>query len=891
MSNFKDLINKSLNLPTTKFSMKANLTGREPVWQKTHTKLYSQLNHTNNGEYILHDGPPYANGDIHIGHAINKVLKDIIAKSQRLQHMSVPFIPGWDCHGLPIELAVEKEVGKPSDTLLKKDFRKACRKYAYKHIKAQKSGFSKLSILADWDNPYLTMNYKTEGNTLRALGKIINNGYLSHSLKPIHWCMDCESVLAEAEVEHKEIKSTSMDVMFRLKDTKTFIIIHTTTPWTLFSNEAVAFNRDIDYYGLLANDVNGKEYSFIIAKTLIDECLLKYNWTETFRQDLSNEDVTSRMLINPITNKEVPVVHSDHVTDKMGTGFVHIAPAYGVDDMKVGKDNNLPIIDIVGKNGYYTCGVMEGEHISRAANFIYNEFKEHIPYCDDVLHKYPHCWRHKTPTIFKSTPQWFIKMDRLAPAAIKELDNVRFFPEVGKKRLISMLTNRPDWCISRQRTWGVPIALYYHPITKQLHPNTLEILSKVAFEMDTQGVDVWDDYPEELDGYTKCTDVLDVWFDSGVTHDTVIGKHADTYLEGSDQHRGWFQTSLLTSMAINGKAPFKNVVTHGFAVDKFGKKMSKSEGNVIRPEELTEKHGVDIVRLWIASINYHNEIVVDDKILDNISQEYRKIRNTIKYLLSNSADITPTTEVEYNKLLEFDKYILGVAAEVQAEIINAYNDFDFTTVVDKIHMFCSDTLGSLYLDVTKDRQYTMQRYSLGRMSAQTTCMHVLKALLTWIAPIMPFTADEASKMLDSSNNIFATTFQELVPYTNKTIDWKYFISLRNLINTNIEHSRQRGEIGSSLQADITFNFDLASEGKHKFLSIKNYFRELKYLFICNSFYLGEDSKYPNVIVKPSENLKCERCWHYHPTVVNHAEHICERCVTNMFGNGEERLFA
>lgn len=889
MTNFKDEINKSLNLPSTKFSMKANLTGREPVWQKTHTKLYSQMNHTNNVEYILHDGPPYANGNIHIGHAINKVLKDIIAKSQRLQHMSVPFIPGWDCHGLPIELAVEKEVGKPSDTLSKKDFRKACRKYAYKHIKAQKAGFSKLSILADWDNPYLTMNYKTEGNTLRALGKIINNGYLAHSLKPIHWCMDCESVLAEAEVEHKEIKSNSMDVLFRLKDTNTFIVIHTTTPWTLFSNEAVAYNKNVQYSGVLAYDSNDVEYSFIVASALLEDCLKKYKWTKTFIQDLNDEDVTSRMLINPITNKEVPVVHSNHVTDKMGTGFVHIAPAYGVDDMKVGKDNNLPITDIVSKNGYYTSGVMEGEHISSAADFIYKEFKKYIPYCNDVLHKYPHCWRHKTPTIFKSTPQWFIKMNVLAPAAIKELDNVRFFPESGKNRLISMLTNRPDWCISRQRTWGVPIALYYHPITKELHPNTSEILSKVASEMDTQGVDVWDDYPQELDGYIKCTDVLDVWFDSGVTHDTVIGKQADTYLEGSDQHRGWFQTSLLTSMAINNKAPFKNVVTHGFAVDKFGKKMSKSEGNVISPEELTEKHGVDIVRLWIASINYHNEIVVDDKILENISQEYRKIRNTIKYLLSNSSDIN--TCVQYDDLLEFDKYIIGVAGEVQAEIINAYNDFNFTTVVDKIHKFCSDTLGSLYLDVTKDRQYTMQRYSLGRMSAQTTCTYVLKALLTWIAPIMPFTADEASKMLDASNDVFTTDFQPLPVYTNTTIDWKYFIALRNLINTNVEQSRQRGEIGSSLQADITFNFDMAGEGKHKFASIKKHFHELKYLFICNSFYLGVDSKYPNIEVRPSENIKCERCWHYHPTVINHAEHICERCVTNMFGSGEERLFA
>lgn len=890
MSDFKEQISKSLNLPSTKFSMKANLTGREPVWQKTHTKLYGQMNHTNNLEYILHDGPPYANGDIHIGHAINKVLKDIIAKSQRLQHMSVPFIPGWDCHGLPIELAVEKEVGKPSDILSKKDFRKACRKYAYKHIKAQKAGFSKLSILADWDNPYLTMNYKTEGNTLRALGKIINNGYLSHSLKPIHWCMDCESVLAEAEVEHKEIKSNSMDVLFKLKDTNTFIIIHTTTPWTLFSNEAVAFNRDLDYYGLLANDVNGKEYSFIVAKTLIDECLLKYNWTETFRQDLSSEDVTSRMLINPLTGKEVPVVHSDHVTDKMGTGFVHIAPAYGVDDMKVGKDNNLPIIDIVDSKGVYIDGPLVGKHITTANDYIKANFSEHIASANAIMHKYPHCWRHKTPTIFKSTPQWFIKMNVLAPAAIKELDNVRFFPEAGKNRLISMLTNRPDWCISRQRTWGVPIALYYHPITKELHPDTSEILSKVASEMDTQGVDVWDDYPQELDGYVKCTDVLDVWFDSGVTHDTVIGKQADTYLEGSDQHRGWFQTSLLTSMAINGKAPFKNVVTHGFAVDKFGKKMSKSEGNVISPEELTEKHGVDIVRLWIASINYHNEIIVDDKILENISQEYRKIRNTIKYLLSNCSDITDNTGVQYDDLLEFDKYIIGEAAHCQAEIINAYNDFDFTTVVDKIHKFCTYTLGSLYLDVTKDRQYTMQKDSIGRMSAQTTCCYILRALLTWIAPIMPFTADEASKMLDATNDVFGTTFQHLEPYTNTDINWTYFISLRNLINANIELARNRGEIGSSLQADITFNFDITGS-KHNFLNVKKYFHELKYLFICNSFYLGDDSKYPSIEVKPSTNLKCERCWHYHPTVINHEEHICERCVSNMFGKGETRLFA
>lgn len=885
MTDFKKQIKDSLSLPQTKFPMKADLTLKESAWQKLLDKnnIYQQVNESNNTTYHLHDGPPYANGDIHIGHAVNKILKDIIAKSQRQNGFKTSFVPGWDCHGLPIELAVEKEIGKPNENLSKAEFRKACRKYAYKHIKNQRDSFKKLSILADWNNPYLTMNYKQEADTLRALGKIIENGHFIHSLKPINWCLNCESSLAEAEVEHEEITSCSMDVVFSAEKFFCFVV-HTTTPWTLFANEAIAIGKDIVYKIVNVRDKDNGEATFVIAAKLVDAWLEKCGFHYISHAGFATgEELLEQVqfAINPLTGKTVPVVLSEHVSDDMGTGAVHIAPAYGADDMKVGKEYNLPITDNVSSNGLYTDGPLTGKSILNVNDDIAELLGTHLAWSGNVVHKYPHCWRHKTKTIFKATPQWFIKMDELSEKAIKECDNVEFIPERGKTRITSMLKDRPDWCVSRQRTWGVPIALYYHEDTKELHPNTLELLEEVAGKMDTAGIDVWDEYPTRMDKYIKCTDVLDVWFDSGVTHNTVMNDNPSVYLEGSDQHRGWFQTSLLTAVAMGKNAPFTKVITHGFALDEFGRKMSKSLGNVITPEELTSKYGVDVVRLWVATTDFTKDFKVSHQVLEQVSETYRRIRNTLRFLLANSLKDMNYTYT-FSQLLEFDKFIISDASRLQDELTQHYNNFEFGTVVAKIHDFCSNNLGSVYLDVIKDRQYTMKKDSRGKVSAEITCLHLAMSLIGWITPILSYTADEAYQYIRPGLSVFLAN-NNTTKFTYEGIDWNSLLAYREYVISGIEKLRQTDNIGSSLEIDVEIT--VPSEFYERVKIVED---ELKFLFITSSCVVKKGQF--DIKVTKSVHEKCDRCWHYHETVKNNTNHICARCENNMFAEGEKRLY-
>lgn len=890
MVDVKTFIKNSLNLPTTKFPMKADLIGKEPAWQK---KLYAEQVYESlpkhDQYYGLHDGPPYANGPIHIGHAINKVIKDIYAKNKRLNGFTVPFVPGWDTHGLPIELAVEKSIGKVGENFTKAEFRKACRKYAYKQIEGQKKQFKKLSILADWENPYLTMNYATEADTLLSLGKIIANGHVKHALKPVHWCFDCQSSLAEAEVEYSDVQSCSMDVIF-LSPTGFGLVIHTTTPWTLMANEAVAIGQDIIYRSFVVAKDN-KETLIAIADNMVESWLEKtgYKAVTDVHRLMTGKDILhfgfAPEVFNPLTKKYVPVVLSSHVTDTMGTGAVHIAPAYGVDDMQVGKDNRLPITDVIDGEGCYTTSLLHGKHIGTVNQDLIGMLGDSLAWHGNITHSYPHCWRHKTKTVFRATPQWFITMDTILNNIDENVDSVKFVPEKGKNRFSSMIKNRPDWCISRQRTWGVPIAVYYHQDTKELHPDTCNIITEVAEKIKVSGVDVWDEYPMVRDEvYLKCTDILDVWFDSGVTHETVMKGKANLYIEGSDQHRGWFQTSMLTSLAMNGKPCFDTVVTHGFALDKHGIKMSKSNGNVISPEELIEKYGTDVVRLWIACTDFTNDIKVSHEALNHASESFRRIRNTMKYLLSTS-DTTDLVEPTFDQLVDFDKYILLKAEKIGKEINEHYENFRFHDAMNCVISFCTDDLGGLYIDIVKDRQYTMPRTASGGISSRFTSKMLLGYMLRWTMPVLSFTADEVYQYVNPGTNIFVNpVFYKVDGIDSESkclVDWDRLLLLRPDAMKQLEQLRSDKKIGSSLEA--TLNIPL-EEYEH----FKPYMEELKFFFMVSFVHYGDTlHAYP----VPSDAQKCDRCWNYTLTPGRLGEwHICQRCATNMCLDGESRYF-
>ncbi|MBL4713762.1 MAG: isoleucyl-tRNA synthetase [Alloalcanivorax sp.] len=931
----------TLNLPHTDFPMKAGLSQREPKrldqWQQR--DLYRRIREASAGrpKFILHDGPPYANGDIHIGHAVNKILKDIIVKARTLDGFDAPYVPGWDCHGLPIELKVEQKVGKAGHKVDAATFRKKCREFAAKQVEGQKRDFKRLGVFGDWDHPYLTMNYDTEANIIRALGKIAAGGHLTKGFKPVHWCLDCASALAEAEVEYEDKQSPAIDVAFAVTDPADFksrtgveaaspaLVIWTTTPWTLPANRAVAVHPELDYV-LLSGEQNGAAVELVVAEDLADTVSERFALTGAQRsapfKGAALEHLTLR---HPFLDRQVPVILGDHVTTDAGTGCVHTAPGHGQDDFIVGKQYGLEVDSPVQDNGLFRddLPVVGGLHVSKANQPVIDALKEGgtLVALETITHSYPHCWRHKTPIIFRSTAQWFIPMSEggLLAQARAEVDKVQWLPEWGKARIEGMLRDRPDWCISRQRTWGVPIALFVDRATSEPHPDTPRLIEEVAKRVEQNGIDAWFDLDaEELLGddaerYTKVTDILDVWFDSGVTHYSVLEQRdelavpADLYLEGSDQHRGWFQSSLLTSTAIRDAAPYKSVLTHGFTVDEQGRKMSKSIGNVIAPQEVWNDLGADILRLWVAATDYRGEMSVSKNILKQMADSYRRIRNTARFLLSNLNGFDPQRDaVAPDDMIALDRWAVGRADALQTELRELYDGYHFHLVYQRLHNFCGNELGGFYLDIIKDRQYTTPADSLARRSCQTALYHIAQALVRWMAPILSFTAEEIFELLpgERTESVFLTTWYDglFPPAADAEMDlafWDQVQAVKQALNKAIEEARNRKELRANLAADATLYVDDRLAGLLGRLG-----DELRFVTITSTATLAPLADAPadlpdsavaglKVRVAPSPHEKCVRCWHHRPDIGTDANHpeLCGRCVTNLDGDGEERHYA
>jgi len=928
---------QTLNLPATPFPMKAGLPNREPQtlkhWQDI--DLYKKLRENAKGRplFVLHDGPPYANGDIHIGHAVNKILKDIIIKSKTLSGFDAPYVPGWDCHGLPIELNVEKKVGKPGVKVTAKEFRDACRQYAAKQVDGQREDFKRLGVLGEWDNPYLTMDFTFEADIIRTLGQIIKQGHLHKGVKPVHWCVDCASALAEAEVEYEDKTSPAIDVRFKVVDNAAFeaacgvkgegdisVPIWTTTPWTLPANQAVALNPELTYVLLQVGDER-----LLLAEALYESALERYGKTGDVLVRVKGEQFEGLLLQHPFYDRQVPVILGDHVTSDGGTGAVHTAPGHGQDDYTVGLKYKLEVDNPVGSNGCFLEGtpVFAGESVFKANPQVIELLKEkdallaHV----DIQHSYPHCWRHKSPIIFRATPQWFVSMDQngLRQAAMTAIADTDWMPDWGQKRIENMVEGRPDWCISRQRTWGVPIPLFVNKQTGQLHPDTEQFVGLVAEKVEAGGIDAWFEMDaEELLGnqatdYDKVTDTLDVWFDSGVSHACVLARRdylnrpADLYLEGSDQHRGWFQSSLLTSVATTHAAPYKAVLTHGFTVDAQGKKMSKSKGNVVAPQKVIKNLGADIIRLWVAATDYSGEMHVSDEILKRTADSYRRIRNTARYLLSNLNDFDPALNLlDVDKMLPLDRWALDRAYHVQQDILKAYESYQFHAIYQKVHNFCANEMGSLYLDITKDRQYTMAEDSVARRSSQTAMFHILEALVRWIAPILSFTADELWGYLPGERNESVqlnTWYEQLVPMpTDSQCDlafWNQVFSVRDAVAKELENQRNAGHIKGGLTAEVALYADAALHS-----TLQQLGDELKFVLITSQARLQALADKPDnavetsvaglyVTIAASQHQRCDRCWHQTAAVGKHTEHpdLCDRCIDNIEGAGELRQFA
>lgn len=933
MAEYKD----TLNLPKTDFPMRGDLANNEPVmlkkWQDM--DLYGQIRARQSGKntFILHDGPPYANGDIHIGHAVNKILKDIIVKSRSLSDYDAPYIPGWDCHGLPIELMVEKKIGKAGHKVDARTFRNACRDYAAKQVEKQRVDFQRLGVLGDWQQPYLTMDFETEANIIRALGKIIVADHLHKGFKPVHWCIDCASALAEAEVEYEDKSSPAIDVLFPLVDQEAIekdgegqisIVIWTTTPWTLPANQAVSVHPDFEYVLVQCQTKNGPQ-RLLLAKELHVSVMQRsgvddYQVIATFNGAL----LEGLKLQHPFYDREVSIILGNHVTLEAGTGAVHTAPGHGQDDYSIGLEYDLPVDNPVGSNGCFLpdTEIFAGEHVFKVNVHVIEilEEKQKLLHHESIQHSYPHCWRHKTPIIFRATPQWFISMDAngLRKKALKEIENVEWMPDWGQQRIDGMVRDRPDWCISRQRTWGVPIAVFVHKQTGELHPQSERLIEEVALRVEQGGIDAWFDLEakallgDEANDYEKIIDTLDVWFDSGVTHDSVLQADerlifpADLYLEGSDQHRGWFQSSLLTSVAINDIAPYKSVLTYGFTVDAQGKKMSKSKGNVVAPQKIMNSLGADILRLWVVATDYRNEMHVSDEILKRMADAYRKIRNTARYLLSNLDGFNPETDcVAYDEMLELDKWVVDQATLLQKDIQSAYNNYQFHQIFQKLQQFCGVEMSGFYLDITKDRMYTMQVDSLGRRSAQTAMYHISEAFVRWIAPVLSFTADELWQHLPGkrTESVFLEGWYENFPIETTSHErsdyWQQIINIRDEVSKELEQLRVAGNIGSALNAEVKLYCDA------KQLSLlKKIEDELRFVFITSSVTLHEESESDADVVAteingmkmhvfPSTHEKCVRCWHHREDVGSSDKHpeLCSRCVNNIDAEGESRRYA
>ena len=922
MSDYKN----TLNLPATDFPMKANLANREGSFLKDwqDKDIHQQIRQKFKGKplFVLHDGPPYANGDIHIGHAVNKVLKDVIVKSKTLSGYDAPYVPGWDCHGLPIEHMVEKKKGKVGHKISADEFRAACREYADKQIEKQKVDFKRLGIFGDWDNPYLTKNFKYEADIVRALGKIVKNGHLTKGFKPVHWCTECSSALAEAEVEYKDKGSDTVDVAFNVvgdffgKDKPVSLIIWTTTPWTLPANEAVSLHPDLDYALVDVGKV-----LYIMSEDLLESSLERYGIKDykKISKIYKGSELEGIMLQHPFYDKQVPVILGEHVTTETGTGAVHTAPAHGQDDYVVGLQYNLPVECPVDGRGVFiesTEGVA-GEFIFKANATIIDLLKNQgtLVKHEPITHSYPHCWRHKTPVIFRATPQWFVSMTKknLRDKVNDEILNVKWIPNWGQKRIELMVGNRPDWCISRQRYWGSPITLFINKNTGELHPDTEKLFEVVAKKIELDGIEAWfklkveDVLGAEAKDYEKTTDTLDVWFDSGVSHYAVLKASsylsdvADMYLEGSDQHRGWFQSSLLTSCAINERAPYKQVLTHGFTVDQNGHKMSKSLGNVIPPQKVVNSLGADILRLWIGSTDYSGEMTVSDEILNRSADSYRRIRNTMRFMLANMQGFDPKNDlVDMNDMLVLDRWIVSKTHDLQQQVINEYDNYNFHFVMKAILNFCTNDLGGFYLDVIKDRQYTTQTDSLARRSAQSALFHISHAMVRWLSPILSFTSEEIWQFLPGASNesVFLQTWYEGL---EGNFDSPVIESCRD-INTHLrkelEEMRRNKVIGSSLDAEV--DIYCKDENYQNLLGLKD---ELRFVFITSEARVNELSSKPSdakeidssiaIKVYKSKHQKCVRCWHHRPEIGQNKMHndLCDRCVENVSGKGENRVFA
>ncbi|MCZ6559619.1 MAG: isoleucine--tRNA ligase [Gammaproteobacteria bacterium] len=931
MTEYKDTI----NLPKTAFPMKANLANREPKmlqqWQER--QLYPKLREIAKGRprFLLLDGPPYANGPIHIGHALNKILKDIIVKCRTLDGYDAPYIPAWDCHGLPIELQVEKKKGRVGQKIDARAFRQACRDYAQKQIDGQQKDFIRLGIMGDWENPSYTMHASYEAAQLRGFAKILANGHVYKGYKPVHWCLDCRSALAEAEVEYQDKTSPGIDVRFAAVDASAInalcgvsddvavdIPIWTTTPWTLPANQAVAVHPELDY--VLVESGSG-EARLLLAAGLLESAMQRYS-VENYKVigRCIGADLRGQLLQHPFYQRQVPVIAGDYVTLEAGTGAVHTAPGHGQEDFAAGVENDLPLENPVGANGCFIPGtpLVEGQHVLAANDFIIELLKENgaLLCLQPVAHSYPHCWRHKSPLIFRATPQWFIGMDQagLRQQALAEITTVDWIPDWGEARIEGMVVGRPDWCISRQRTWGVPIPLFIHKDTDELHPDTQALIAKVAGLVEKDGIEAWFELDvRELLGddaadYVQVRDIVDVWMDSGMMHHCLVGTRPETkppaelYLEGSDQHRGWFQSSLLTSVAMTGKAPYKQVLTHGFTVDENGRKMSKSLGNTIAPQEVVNVMGADVLRLWVAATDYRGEISVSDEILKRAADSYRRIRNTFRFLLGNLDGFDPATDMlPVDQWLALDRWALDRAIALQEEVVQAYHDYEFHLIHQKVHNFCAKDMGGFYLDIIKDRLYTTPRDGRARRSAQCLMFHIAEAMVRWLAPIISFTAEEIWENLPGphAESVFFSTWYEWpkLPAKDAGLDWDRLIAVSDAVDRELERLRDERVIGSSLAAKV----DLYCDEELR-LVLTQLGEELRFLLLTSEARVHELSAAPGgakeassgllLVVGACEHDKCVRCWHRRPEVGSNPEHpeICDRCVGNISGSPENRQY-
>lgn len=933
----------TLHLPATDFPMRGDLPKREPDtlarWEAD--GLYAQLRANAKGRplFVLHDGPPYANGAIHLGHAVNKILKDIIVKSKYLAGFDAPYIPGWDCHGLPIEIAIEKKYGKVGVKLDAVEFRQKCREYAESQIDLQRKDFKRLGVIGDWDNPYKTLDFRFEANEIRALAKIVANGHLTRGVKPVHWCFDCGSALAEAEIEYQEKESPAIDVAYTVRDRKALaaafgidvpddvevaLPIWTTTPWTLPASLAVSLGPDLEYALVEGPARDGKRRWLVLADALAARALQRYGVNDlTVHARTAGASLEGLLLSHPFyAEREIPVLLGDHVSAEDGTGAVHTAPGHGQEDFVVGqryglidKYTSAQLNPVDGRGVYLPSTppagdtVLAGLHIWKANDALVEVLRDSgaLLAFAKLSHSYPHCWRHKTPIAFRATPQWFISMDQahLRRDALAAITQVGWFPQWGEARIAGMVEGRPDWTISRQRTWGVPIALFVHRETGEPHPRTVELMRAVADRVEQGGVDVWytldmaELLGDEAGDYEKITDILDVWFDSGVTHEGVLlerglGKPADLYLEGSDQHRGWFQSSLLTGVAIDRHAPYRQCLTHGFTVDEHGRKMSKSLGNGIEPQDIMKNLGADILRLWIASADYSNEMSLSQEILKRNADAYRRLRNTARFLLGNLHGFDPARDLRpLEDMVALDRWIVHRAWEVQEKIKAAYERYDFAEIVQALLNFCSVDLGSLYLDVTKDRLYTMREDSRGRRSAQSAMYRIAEAFVRWIAPVLSFTADEMWGYLPgehAGNVLFATWYDGLAPLPEDAVlsaaDFDQLLALREQVAKVLEPMRANGQIGAALEAEIAVSVNAAIAARWQPLA-----DELRFFFISGDVTVGAvEADEVFVLAQPTQKQKCVRCWHHRADIGANPAHpeLCGRCASNVDGPGEDR---